>query len=160
MLESLNLFPEPIQQVEQDWALPVGLKPSVRVLRSSEAASGNIDRVLLDGQSLIVSGDAHQVLTMLPEQTFHTCVTSPPYWSLRDYNIEGQIGLEDSVDGYIARLVSVFTLVHRVLRPDATLWLNIGDSYTSGGRTWRAPDRKNPVRAMNQRPQTPDGLKP
>ena len=54
----------------------------------------------------------------------------------------------------------MFEEVRRVLTPDGTLWLNIGDSYTSGGRTWRAPDKKNPVRAMSVRPPTPDGLKP
>jgi DNA modification methylase len=87
-------------------------------------------------------------------------VTSPPYWSLRDYRIPGQIGLEARLSDYFASLVAVFEEVRRVLRPDGTLWLNIGDSYTSGGRTWRAPDKKNPVRAMNVRPPTPDGLKP
>lgn len=87
-------------------------------------------------------------------------MTSPPYWSLRDYNIPGQIGLEDTVEDYIAALAEVFKEVWRVLRDDGTLWLNVGDSYTSGGRTWRAPDRKNPVRAMNVRPATPEGLKP
>jgi DNA modification methylase len=68
--------------------------------------------------------------------------------------------LEDTVGDYIAALAEVFKEVWRVLRDDGTLWLNVGDSYTSGGRTWRAPDRKNPVRAMNVRPATPEGLKP
>jgi site-specific DNA-methyltransferase (cytosine-N4-specific) len=110
--------------------------------------------------SAILIGDSHRVLQMFPADTFQTCVTSPPYWSLRNYHIDGQIGLEVSVDDYIAALVSVFEQVRRVTRDDGTLWLNIGDSYTSGGRTWRAPDRKNPVRAMNTRPPTPPGLKP
>lgn len=65
-----------------------------------------------------------------------------------------------SVESFIHNLVAVFEQVRRVLRDDGTLWLNIGDSYTSGGRTWRAPDKKNPVRAMDIRPPTPDGLKP
>lgn len=65
-----------------------------------------------------------------------------------------------SLSEYIASLVEVFEQVRRVLREDGTLWLNIGDSYTSGGRTWRAPDRKNAVRAMDIRPPTPEGLKP
>jgi DNA modification methylase len=110
--------------------------------------------------SALVAGDARSVLSDLPDGIFQTCVTSPPYWSLRDYGIDGQIGLEESVDSYIQSLVEVFEGVRRVLRDDGTLWLNIGDSYTSGGRTWRAPDRKNPVRAMNVRPPTPVGLKP
>jgi site-specific DNA-methyltransferase (cytosine-N4-specific) len=110
--------------------------------------------------SALVQGDAAGVLARLPDGVFRTCVTSPPYWSLRDYNIDGQIGLEASLDAYINALVRVFAQVRRVLKDDGTLWLNIGDSYTSGGRTWRAIDRKNPIRAMDVRPPTPDGLKP
>ncbi len=110
--------------------------------------------------SALIAGDSAKVLARVPDNTFQTCVTSPPYWSLRDYNIEGQIGLEPSLDAYIKRLVVVFEEVRRVIKQDGTLWLNIGDSYTSGGRTWRAPDRKNPVRAMDSRPPTPKGLKP
>jgi DNA modification methylase len=110
--------------------------------------------------SLLVTGDGREVLKHVPADCVRCCVTSPPYWSLRDYHIPGQIGLENQLDEYIASLVAVFEEVRRVLTPDGTLWLNIGDSYTSGGRTWRAPDKKNPVRAMNVRPPTPDGLKP
>jgi site-specific DNA-methyltransferase (cytosine-N4-specific) len=110
--------------------------------------------------SLLIVGDARRVLARLPDGLFQCCVTSPPYWSLRNYHIDGQIGLESSLAAYLASLVEVFREVRRVLRDDGTLWLNIGDSYTSGGRSWRAPDRKNPVRAMNVRPPTPDGLKP
>jgi DNA modification methylase len=68
--------------------------------------------------------------------------------------------LEKSVEEFIKALTCVFDQVRRVLRADGTLWLNVGDSYTSGGRTWRAPDKKNRARAMNVRPPTPDGLKP
>jgi site-specific DNA-methyltransferase (cytosine-N4-specific) len=110
--------------------------------------------------SLLLCGDSEKALASIPEGIFQTCVTSPPYWSLRDYNIAGQIGLENSVTEYIYHLVRVFDGVHRTLRDDGTLWVNIGDSYTSGGRTWRATDKKNPVRAMQVRPPTPDGLKP
>ena len=110
--------------------------------------------------SALIVGDSARVLARLPDSVFQTCITSPPYWSLRDYGIAGQIGLEASLDAYISALVKVFEQVRRVLRDDGTLWLNIGDSYTSGGRTWRAPDKKNPVRAMDVRPPTPKGLKP
>lgn len=96
----------------------------------------------------------------MPSGIAQTVITSPPYWSLRDYGIEGQIGLEQSINEFIKGLVRVFDDVSRVLRDDGTLWLNIGDSYTSGGRTWRAPDKKNPARAMSTRPPTPTGLKP
>jgi site-specific DNA-methyltransferase (cytosine-N4-specific) len=81
-------------------------------------------------------------------------VTAPPYWSLRDYGIPGQIGLENSVHDYNDRLTKVFAQVRRVLKDDGTLWLNIGDSYMS------ATDKKNPARAMSRRPPTPEGLKP
>ena len=115
---------------------------------------------LLATDSAVVCGDAERVLLAIPAQSVQTIVTSPPYWSLRDYGIDGQIGLEESVEQFIKRLAQVFDQAFRVLRNDGTLWLNIGDSYTSGGRTWRAPDRKNPARAMGVRPPTPDGLKP
>lgn len=110
--------------------------------------------------SLLICGDSEKALAALPEGIFQTCVTSPPYWSLRDYDIAGQIGLEQSLAAYIEHLVKVFGEVRRTLRDDGTLWVNIGDSYTSGGRTWRATDKKNPIRAMQVRPPTPDGLKP
>lgn len=113
-----------------------------------------------DRSSALVRGDARATLGLMPDATFQTCITSPPYWSLRDYKIKGQIGLESSVDDYVKSLVAVFTEVRRVLSDDGTLWVNIGDSFTSGGRTWRATDKKNPVRAMKVRPPTPDGLKP
>lgn len=111
-------------------------------------------------ESALIVGDAKVVLSKIPDGVFQACITSPPYWSLRDYHITGQIGLEASLTDYLASLVEVFEQVRRTLRDDGTLWLNIGDSYTSGGRTWRAPDKKNPVRAMDIRPPTPEGLKP
>lgn len=110
--------------------------------------------------SAIIAGDAHRILSTLPDGIAQTVVTSPPYWSLRDYGIDGQLGLEASVHDFIAALAALFDDVRRVLAPDGTLWLNIGDSYTSGNRGWRAPDRKNVARAMSTRPPTPDGLKP
>lgn len=132
----------------------------VRVL--DRAAHGEVGRLFqpLASDSAIVVGDAAKVLADMPDRVFTTCVTSPPYWSLRNYHIDGQIGLEASVESYIESLVAVFEQVRRTLRDEGTLWLNIGDSYTSGGRTWRAPDKKNPIRAMDVRPPTPAGLKP
>ena len=87
-------------------------------------------------------------------------MTSPPSWGLRDYGVDGQIGAETSVHAYIEDLVHLFREVRRTLADDGTLWLNIGDSYTSGGRTWRDADEKNKGRGMDYRPPTPDGLKP
>lgn len=108
----------------------------------------------------IIVGDALTELANFPDNHFQCCVTSPPYWGLRDYGIEGQVGAEMSLNDYIEKLVSVFRQVRRVLADDGTFWLNIGDSYTSGGRTWRDTDKKNPARAMNYRAPTPEGLKP
>ncbi|HEY3258869.1 MAG TPA: site-specific DNA-methyltransferase [Pseudonocardiaceae bacterium] len=113
-----------------------------------------------DTGGALVRGDAAAVLAAMPDRCIQTVVTSPPYWSLRDYGIPGQVGLEESVHEFVETVAGVFDEVLRVLRDDGTLWLNIGDSYTSGGRTWRAPDRKNPARAMDIRPPTPPGLKP
>ncbi|TVQ32439.1 MAG: site-specific DNA-methyltransferase [Phycisphaeraceae bacterium] len=108
----------------------------------------------------IIVGDSSEVLKSFPDETFQVCVTSPPYWGLRDYGIERQIGAESNLDDYINNLVMVFREVRRTLRDDGTLWLNIGDSYTSGGRTWRQIDKKNKARGMDYRAPTPDGLKP
>ncbi|CEP67139.1 DNA methylase N-4/N-6 [Moorella glycerini] len=76
-------------------------------------------------------GDALEVLKWLPAESVNCCVTSPPYWGLRDYGIEGQVGGEDTPEKYIVRLVGIFSEVRRVLRPDGTLWLNLGDCYAS-----------------------------
>ena len=80
---------------------------------------------------MILIGDVRERLKELPDQSVNCCVTSPPYWGLRDYGNDGQIGLEQTPDAFIAELVSVFSEVKRVLRDDGTLWLNIGDSYAS-----------------------------
>lgn len=110
--------------------------------------------------STIFEGDALTVLRRLESKSVRCAITSPPYWGLRTYGISDQIGLEETVSQFINKLVSVFSEVKRVLADDGTLWLNIGDSYTSGNRGYRAPDKKNPARAMNIRPDTPEGLKP
>lgn len=111
-------------------------------------------------ESCIFGGDALRVLARLPANSVQAVVTSPPYWGMRDYKIPGQIGLEETLPQFLNRLVAIFAEVKRVLKDDGTLWLNIGDGYTSGNRGWRAPDKKNPARAMNVRPDTPEGLKP
>lgn len=108
----------------------------------------------------IITGDSRRELAKLAAGTFQCCITSPPYWGLRDYGIAGQIGAEMKLDDYIRDLVAIFSEVRRVLSDDGTLWLNIGDSYTSGGRTWRDTDKKNAARGMNYRAPTPEGLKP
>jgi site-specific DNA-methyltransferase (adenine-specific) len=85
-------------------------------------------------QHQILVGDCIDMMRTLPDKSVHTCVTSPPYFGLRDYGVEGQIGLEETPAEFIARLVDVFREVRRVLRDDGTAWVNMGDSYASGGR--------------------------
>ena len=80
---------------------------------------------------IILTGDALEQLRHLPPESVHTCVTSPPYYNLRDYGAAGQIGNEASVEEYLQSLVSVFREVRRVLRTDGTLWVNMGDSYAT-----------------------------
>jgi len=83
----------------------------------------------------IMLGDALEQLKTLPDGSVHCCVTSPPYYGLRDYGVAGQIGLEETPEAYVAKLVDVFREVRRVLRDDGTLWVNLGDSYAAGGGT-------------------------
>ena len=80
----------------------------------------------------LLQGDNRQVLKTLPDQSVHCIVTSPPYFGLRDYGVDRQIGLEETPAAYVAELVTVFRECWRVLRDDGTLWLNLGDSYNSG----------------------------
>ncbi len=109
---------------------------------------------------VLVRGHAVDALSLIPTASVQTVVTSPPYWSLRDYDVARQIGCADGLGDYIKSIVVAFDQVRRVLAEDGTVWLNIGDSYTSGNRKYRAPDRKNRARAMSVRPPTPTGLKP
>lgn len=77
----------------------------------------------------IYEGNSLEVLKEFPDQSIHTCITSPPYFGLRDYGVSGQIGLEQSPEEFVQNLVNIFKEVKRVLRDDGTVWLNIGDSY-------------------------------
>jgi DNA modification methylase len=118
----------------------------------------------------ILLGDVRQRLTEIPDASVRCCVTSPPYWGLRDYGNDGQIGLEQSPDEYVAELVNVFRDVRRTLTEDGTLWLNLGDSYSSqggahGGRednqTGVGASRAHNAGAGDQKQRTPPaGLKP
>jgi site-specific DNA-methyltransferase (cytosine-N4-specific) len=82
-----------------------------------------------------IVGDSLVVLPTLPEESVQCCVTSPPYWGLRDYDHPGQIGAESSPEGYVENLVRTFREVRRILRTDGTLWLNVGDGYARNGGT-------------------------
>lgn len=158
-----NRTPRRIRRQQSSLLQPILASPNIpQVITIQAHQKTEIQKFFTtpSADSALVCGDTEQILAELPSQIFQTCVTSPPYWSLRDYGIPGQIGLEATVYEYIDHLVKVFAQVRRVLKDDGTLWLNIGDSYTSGGRTWRASDKKNPVRAMSVRPPTPAGLKP
>jgi DNA modification methylase len=113
----------------------------------------------------ILQGDCRDVLATLPDASVHCCVTSPPYWGLRDYGVAGQIGLEPTIEQFVAEMVAVFREVRRVLRPDGTLWLNLGDSYaTGGGAGWQGKNGQRADRrftAPELKPQASEiGLKP
>ena len=108
----------------------------------------------------ILQGDVRETLRALETGSVQTCVTSPPYFGLRDYGVSGQIGLESTPDAYVAELVAVFREVRRVLRDDGTLWLNLGDSYTgsdSTGGTGKETDYTGKRSLPNKRAE---GLKP
>ena len=85
----------------------------------------------------LLQGDCLQQLATLPAASVQCCVTSPPYWGLRDYGTPGQLGLEATPDEYVANMVAVFRAVRRVLRDDGTLWLNLGDSYAGNSNNTR-----------------------
>jgi site-specific DNA-methyltransferase (adenine-specific) len=110
--------------------------------------------------SIIYWGDAMDTLRKINSESFQAVITSPPYWGVRDYEIEGQIGLEETLDQYLNKLVSVFKEIKRVLKNEGSLWLNIGDIYTSGNRRYRAPDKRYSARFLPKgRPDNPPGLK-
>ncbi len=83
---------------------------------------------------VIINRDALAALKELPSESVHCCVTSPPYFALRDYGLDAQIGQEDTPEQYIDRLTAVFGELYRVLKADGTLWLNIADTYCGTGR--------------------------
>jgi DNA modification methylase len=86
----------------------------------------------------LIQGDCRDVLDYVPSGSVHCCVTSPPYFGLRDYGVDGQIGLEQTPEAFVAEMVAVFREVRRVLRDDGTLWLNLGDSYAANWNSSRA----------------------
>lgn len=88
----------------------------------------------------ILNGDVIDCLRSLPDACVQCVVTSPPYWGLRDYGVEGQIGLEPTPEAYVEKMVEVFREVKRVLRDDGTLWLNLGDSYAGSGKAGNNPE--------------------
>ena len=118
----------------------------------------------------IIIGDALESLREIESDSVDCCVTSPPYFGLRDYGVDGQIGLEESPDEYIDKLVSVFHEVRRTLKPDGTLWIVIADSYAGSGKG-RCKDGKfrqqtatmeseGQINSVLKRQRSVDGLKP
>jgi len=119
----------------------------------------------------ILIGDCREQLKALPDKSVHCVVTSPPYFGLRDYGHNGQIGQEPTPQEFVAAMLEVFTEVHRVLRDDGTLWLNLGDSYAGSGKGRNADGSANVDPNSKQatslgtivgtlHKSTPDGLKP
>lgn len=115
----------------------------------------------------IIPGDTLTVLKTLPDKLVHCCVTSPPYWNLRDYGVAGQLGLEPTPEEYVTNMVEVFREVRRVLRDEGTLWLNLGDCYAVGKpRTedicldggMRYHNRQSKLRAQELKPKNLVGI--
>tara|TARA_R100001594_G_C4027629_1_gene260578 strand:- start:388 stop:1536 length:1149 start_codon:yes stop_codon:yes gene_type:complete len=111
--------------------------------------------------SNLYHGDVRDVLKSLASESVHCVVTSPPYWGLRDYQTEGQLGLESTPEEYCANMVEVFREVRRVLNSTGTVWLNLGDSYSSGSRTTTTNDTLRGDTPVNvTRTPVVDGIKP
>ena len=117
----------------------------------------------------LINGDVRQSLGKLEAESVQCVVTSPPYWGLRDYGSEDQLGLEETPEQYIDNMVEVFREVKRVLRKDGTLWLNLGDSYAGGGRAGKNPEYKakhtnfgkvQDMSTYTEPSKIPKGLKP
>lgn len=94
-----------------------------------------MDPYYTDDQVTLLLGDAHQVLAQMPDASVDCIVTSPPYYALRDYGTPGQYGLETTPAAYVETMRAVFSEARRVLADDGTLWLNLGDSYSTGNGT-------------------------
>jgi DNA modification methylase len=117
-----------------------------------------------DERLTILGGDCLDRLRSLPAESVQCCVTSPPYFGLRDYGVDGQIGLEQTPEEFIAKLVDVFREVRRVLKSDGVLWVNIGDSYAGSGRGNNPNGKQGTNKGTSFDPTNsgyvPDGCKP
>lgn len=105
---------------------------------------------------MIIQGDALTVLKTIGDETINCCVTSPPYYNLRDYGCDGQIGLESTPEEYIQKLVEIFREVRRVLKQDGTLWVNIADSYAGSGKG-RVKDGTAKIETFGDKNRTSQG---
>lgn len=98
----------------------------------------------------IYQGNSLEVLKTFPDESIQTCITSPPYYGLRDYGVDGQIGLEETPEEYVQSLVNLFREVKRVLKEDGTLWLNLGDTYAGGGGVNGIPEDWDSMSVSNR----------
>ena len=137
------------RQAESDTLVPSGgtsvLRRQVGIRAAKKPAClryrfGNMKPYYQRDGVRLYCGDAIKVMQTLPDESVHCCVTSPPYWGLRDYGVDGQLGLEKTPDEYVTKMVEVFREVRRVLRDDGTVWLNMGDSYVSTAGSLRTID--------------------
>jgi DNA modification methylase len=110
--------------------------------------------------AIIHVGDCREVLQALQPDSVHCCVTSPPYFGLRDYGVDGQIGMEQTPAEFVAELVGIFREVHRVLRDDGTLWLNLGDSYAASRGSQPSPTNTRNKTGHVGGARLSEGLKP
>ncbi len=118
----------------------------------------------------IINMDSLEYLQSLPANSIHTMITSPPYWGLRDYGVDGQVGMEETLQEFITKLVTIFHEARRILRDDGTLWVNMGDSYAGTHNGYSGDDRlsnsngsissQNAQRTVQQKNTVGDGLKP
>lgn len=112
---------------------------------------------MTDPRLQLLIGDCRETLRTLPAESVHCVVTSPPYWGLRDYGVDGQIGLEASLEDFVSQLVAVFREVRRVMRKDATLWLNLGDSYAACAKD-RTPEQASAKSSLQGSRRTQGGV--
>jgi DNA modification methylase len=121
-------------------AVLAGIKiPGYGLLSSGGLEMTELDPYYSSSHGTLYHGDALEILCQLPDESAQCCVTSPPYWGLRDYGVSGQIGLEDSPEAHVECMLAVFREVKRVLKNDGTLWVNYGDtySYSADKRGWK-----------------------
>jgi site-specific DNA-methyltransferase (adenine-specific) len=110
-------------------------------------------------KQFMIHGDARDIPLIVPPRSVQCVITSPPYWGLRNYGHIGEIGAERTVEEYLLALTSIFENIRNSLKDNGTMWMVIGDCYTSGNRKYRHADRKHSSRAMSYRPRNPSGLK-
>jgi site-specific DNA-methyltransferase (cytosine-N4-specific) len=130
------------------------------VFRSKNSDDGaSLYESKLQAKQYVTCADSRYLSRIVPKESVQTIITSPPYWGLRSYGDPQEIGAEESLDLYLDNISQVFQQCNNALRNDGTLWIIIGDCYTSGNRKYRHPDKKHSVRAMGSRPRNPEGLK-